>query len=77
MTKNILIASQFIATEVDGKASSVSAVINSNDLSNVTFTINKKINRIFIDAKLNSNISSPTGPLEGVEQMCGGFVLIF
>lgn len=77
MTKNTLVATQFFATDADGKVLGVSALLNSKDLSTVTFTINNKIKKIFIDAKLISNISSPIGSLEGVEQMYGGFVLSF
>lgn len=75
MTKNTLVQSTFYATDVDGKVLGISDLLIGEKKSTITFTINKKIKRVFIDANLTSDITSPIGNLEGVVQKYGGFVL--
>jgi hypothetical protein len=72
MTKNTLVKTTFFASNTDGKNLSISDLSKN---STITFTVNKSEKKFFVDAALESNISSELGNLDGIVQHYGGFVI--
>ena len=75
MTKNTLVKSTFFATNDDGKVLAISDLAKSGNDSRISFTFKASEKKVFVDATLESNITSEIGSLNGVVQRYGGFVI--
>jgi hypothetical protein len=75
MTKNTLVKSTFFATNDDGKVLAISDLAKSGNDSRISFTFKASEKKVFVDATLESNITSEIGSLNGVVQRYGGFVV--